>query len=312
MVCGAALLPAFTSGAWAQEAQPAPEPNVPRTELKTDEGPVQDPNVPDNLLARLPREQTVKAPVHRYDKDDYPTEIVKRPLTLPGEMAQVSLDMPFVLHEGHPTLTQILRAAFGITRDWQVGITYGFGLERLSSEPGLDGYQAGKAFSVDGAFIIIPQALAASISFAFLAEPDEFGMSVAFGVPFKLEIGDRWAFFGGNDLVRVKLKGVPVDPTDPEYNFAQLGLLAHGSPAADGRVQVNFGVAFQPLPNLALFGTFGVGWPDFGTDQQPYSLFFGTSYTVGKRWDFGARLGFLRLDQLDDSFSAAVFAAVRI
>ena len=106
MVCGAALLPAFTSAAWAQGAQPAPEPNVPRTELKTDEGPIQDPNVPDNLLARLPREPAAKAPVHRYDKDDYPTEIVKRPLTLPGEMAQVSLDMPFILHEGHPTLTQ--------------------------------------------------------------------------------------------------------------------------------------------------------------------------------------------------------------
>jgi hypothetical protein len=63
---------------------------------------------------------------------------------------------------------------------------------------------------------------------------------------------------------------------------------------------------------VALFGTFGVGWPDFGTDQQPYSLFYGASYTAARRWDFGARIGFYRLDQLEESFSAAVFAAVRI
>src|SRR5262249_47595481 len=159
---------------------------------------------------------------------------------------------------------------------------------------------------------IIPQALSASLSFAFLAEPDQFGMSFAVGAPFKLEIGDHWAIFGGNDFIRVKLKGVPVDPSDPEYNFAQLALLDHGSSSADGRLQLTVGVDSQPLPNLALFGTFGIGWPDFGTDQQPYSLFYGLSYTAAKRWDVGARLGFLRLDHLEDSFSAAVFAAVRI
>src|SRR5262249_10772641 len=309
LVSAVALLPL---AAKAQDAEPAPAPNVPRTELKTDEGPIQDPNVPDSVLSRLPREHGPATPVPRYERGDYPTEMVKRPLTLPAEMAQVSLDMPLILHQGDPTLTQILRGGFGITRDLQVGLTYGFGLERLSSQPGLDGYQAGKAFSIDGAYTVIPQKLSATLSFAFLAEPDHFGISVALGVPFKIEIGDKWAIFGGNDLLRVKLKEVPVDPTDPEYNFAQLALLEKGSPSHDGRLELNLGVAYQPAANVALFGTFGVGWPDFGTNQQPYSIFAGASYTAAKRWDFGARLGFYRLDQLEESFSAAVFGAVRI
>jgi hypothetical protein len=292
------------------EEQPTIEPQVPSTELKTDEGPVADPNIPD--IARRPRPREAGQPVHRYGKDDYPDEIVRRPLTLASEQAEISLDVPLSANGGNPTLTQILRAAFGITRDWQVGVTYGFGLERLDALPGQKGYESGKAFSVETAYTIVPQLLAAEISFAFFADPDQFGMALAIGVPFKIEIGDRWAFFGGRNLVRVKLDGLPVDPADPAYNLDQVARIARGVPTHDGRVQLDVGVAFQPEAKVAVFGTFGVGWPDFSTDQQPYSLFVGAAYTAAHRFDLGARIGFDMLDHLSDSFRASVFAAARM
>ena len=307
----------FASRAVGQEGKPKPpepqptiEPQVPPTETKTDEGPITDPNIPD--IARRPREREPGPAIHRYSKDDYPDEIVKRPLTLAAEQAQISLDMPLSSSGGNPTLTQILRAGFGITRDWQVGLTYGFGLERLDALPGQKGYESGKAFSVETAYTLVPQLLAAELSFAFFADPDQFGMALAIGLPFKIEIGDRWAFFGGRNLVRIKLRGLPVDPADPAYNLDQVARIQRGVPTHDGRVQLDVGVAFQPQPNVAVFGTFGVGWPDFSTDQQPYSLFVGAVYTAAHRWDLGARLGFDMLDHLSDTFVASVFAAVRI
>jgi hypothetical protein len=285
---------------------------VPPTELKEDEGPIPDPNVPDNLLSRLPRERGAAQPTHRYDKGDYPVELVKRPLTLAGEQLQVSLDIPFVSHDGKPTLTQVLRGAFGITRDLQVGLTYAFGLQRLSPDTGQDGYTASKAFSVDTAVTIFPQILAAELSFAFLAEPDQFGMAIGIGLPFKLELGDRWALFAGKNLVRFKVRGLPVDPADPEANQAELDLIGRGSPTTDGIIKLDLGAAFQARPEVAVFGTFGVAWPDFSTDRQPFSLFFGASYTAARRWDFGGRIGFHDLAHTGESFGLALFAAVRI
>jgi hypothetical protein len=286
------------------------EPQVPPTETKTYEGPVTDPNIPD--IARRPRVQPPSVATHRYTKDDYPDEIVKRPLTLAAEQAQISLDVPLSSNGGNPTLTQILRAGVGLTRDWQVGVTYGFGLDRLDAQPGEKGYEAGKAFSVETAYTIIPQYLAAELSFAFFADPDLFGMSLAIGVPFKIEIGDQWAFFGGRNLIRVKLHGLDVDPADPAYNLAQSGLIQRGVSPDDGRVQLDVGVVFQPQTNVAVFGTFGVGWPDFSTHDQPFSTFVGAVYTAAHRFDLGARIGFDMLDHLSDSFAASVFVAVRL
>src|SRR5215510_2297875 len=133
-----ALLAAAPALAAAQESQPVPEiePSTQPTIVTEDEGPIPDPNTPD--VARRPRPKPAGPPTPRYTKADYPTEIVKRPLTLAAEQAQVSLDMPFVAGDGHPTLTQILRAAFGVTQDFEVGLSYSIGLERLSPETSED------------------------------------------------------------------------------------------------------------------------------------------------------------------------------
>src|SRR5262245_25816625 len=81
----------------------APRPSVPATPTEEDQGPVADPNIPDSVITRRPRDEAPSTPPVRYDKSNYPDEIVRRPLTLAGEQAQISVDVPFVSHDGHPT-----------------------------------------------------------------------------------------------------------------------------------------------------------------------------------------------------------------
>src|SRR5512134_3215981 len=105
--------------AGAQATQPSPE-IVP----EEDEGPIPEPKVPDDPMALVPRDPAPREPPVRFTKRDYPTELVRRPMTLAAQQAEVSLDMPFSGNDGSPALTQVLRGAFGVTVDLQLGVTY--------------------------------------------------------------------------------------------------------------------------------------------------------------------------------------------
>lgn len=291
-----------------EEPLPSAQPTAPVDE----NGPIADPHVPDDLRSQLPRpEPEARASTPRFSKRTYPDELVRRPLTLAEEQIKVALEVPFVLGDGHPTLTQILSGAYGLTRDLELGFTYGFGLERLNPERGEDGYAAGKAFSLDASYTLFPQLVAAQLRLAFLADSDRFGMALVLGAPFKIELGSRWAIFGGQDLVRIRLTGLPVDPTNPAETEAQLAIAARQGQTSRGSVNLNVGVLFQAQPDLALHATFGTSWLDFSGDDQPFSLFAGVTYTFLHMCDIGGRIGFYRLDEPADSFSLAAYIAAR-
>lgn len=273
------------------------------------EPPIPDPNVPDPTL---PPDSEAHPAAYRYEKRDYPRELVRRPMTLAEDQAEIVLDVPFVAGDGHPTLTQVLRGSFGVTVDLQLGVTYSVGLERLNAQTGEDGFEAGKAFSADAAYTIIPGYLAAQVRLAFYADPDLFGLGLVLGVPFKLTFAERWQIFGGADLVTIKLKGLAVYPSDPARNLGAAALDARGGVTPSGSVDVTLGVAFQVQQALAVWGTVGYGWPDFDTKDQPFGLFAGLTYSPRRFWDLGARLGFLALDEPAASFSIGAFAALRM
>src|SRR4029077_18190557 len=100
---------------------------------------------------------------------------VKRPLTLVAGMADVSLDVPFVAGDGQPLLTQILRAGFGVTDRFTLGLTYGIALERLSPPAGVDGVEPGKGVSLDPAVTILPGHLAVQLRLGLYAESGKVG-----------------------------------------------------------------------------------------------------------------------------------------
>jgi hypothetical protein len=298
----------------AQEEPPAPPAEEPAAPPLTpdEEGPIAEPQVPEDPMALVPREAVVEAPVPRYEKSDYPVEIVLRPLTLAAEMVELGVDVPFLANDGHPTLTQVLRAAFGATVDLQVGLTWSVGLERLDAQAGEDGFVVGRAFSVDAAYTLIPRWLAAQARLAFHVHTDHFAMGLILGLPFKITIGDRWALVCGADLVRLKLTGFAVDPADPAANVLAVADAERGVASSAGGASFVAGAVYQARPNVALHGTFGVGWPDFDTDDQPFSLFAGVTVSPRRTIDLGARVGFASLDDPGASFAATLSAALRL
>lgn len=305
--------------AWAQTKPAAEPPATQPTEAPPpppmspdEEGPIPEPKIPEDPMANMPRETEVETPEVRYEKAEYPVEVVRRPMTLAAEQVEVGLDVPVYANDGHPVMTQILRGAFGATVDLQVGLTYGVGLERLDAQTGEDGFVAGKAFSVDGAYTLIPGWLAAEARLGFHVDSDLFAMSVILGLPFKIAIQDRWAIVGGADLVRIKVKGFAVDPADPGGNAAAVAESGRGVESSKGSVNLLAGVVFQAQKNLALQGLFGIGWPDFDTEDQPFSLYAGLTYSPKNMFDLGARAGFASLDDAGASFVFTAFAAVRL
>lgn len=290
------------------EIQPEPAPTIVPTE---DEGPIPEPKVPADPMALVPPERGPREPAVRYTKRNYPTEIVLRPLTLAASQAEINLEVPFATNDGDPWLTQVLRAAFGVTVDLQLGLTYAVGLERLDAPEGEDSFEVGKAFSIDAAYTIIPAYLAAELRLAFLADPDLFGMGIILGLPFKITLAGRWKIYGGADLVRIRIKELAVDPANPAANLAVINR-AVGSDSPVGGASLVLGLAYQARPDTALYGTFGVEWPDFDTDDQPFSLWLGATYTPARAVDVGARVGFYRLDDGFDAFGATIYAALRL
>jgi hypothetical protein len=311
---GVAAWAIWPSSSWAQ-VEPAEEEAAPTAPMlpTDDEGPIPEPDVPENPLAGLPPERSAEEPAIRYAKADYPVAIVKRPLTLASDQIEVSLDVPFVANDGHPTLTQVLRGGYGVTVDLEIGLTYAIGLERLDAQPGENGFEVGRAVSLDSAYTLIPGYLAAQLRLAFYIDPDLFGIGLILGLPYKVTIGDRWSIFGGANLVRLKLKELAVDPENPARNLADVALAARGGTPSIGGANLVTGAMFQARENVAVYGTVGIEWPDFDTaDDQPFSLFFGGTITPRRSFDLGARLGFLSLADPGASFAVTAYAALRL
>jgi hypothetical protein len=321
-----ALLALSMSGrAWAQEGDvitgdpPPPDFGTePEVEPEDDEGPIEDPEIPGGDHAAITAEDLEGGPIKkkatpRYDKKTYPTELVKRPLTLAANQFELRLDSPFANNEGNgATMWQVLYASFGVTRDLQVGLTYSFGLIRLDAAEGENGFEVGRGFSFDGAFTIVPNHFAIGVNLPFYVDPDAFAMGVNLSLPFRINFGERWAVYGGHDLFQLGVIKMPVDPTNPGYNLAIAAVAAaEGVEEPTANLNIRAGGMYQVNPNVAAWIEMGIHYPDFEQLDQPTSLFAGASWSRNNRLDLGGRLGFVRLDEAG-SFSMSVYAALRL
>ncbi|MBI4510101.1 MAG: hypothetical protein HY698_10740 [Deltaproteobacteria bacterium] len=273
----------------------------------SDEDTADEPAAPEaETVESSVAEQVSASAPRRFTKQDYPTELILRPLTLPAEQAEISLDVPVVTTE-EVALTQVLRGAYGINGDLTIGLTYSFGAQTLSPAS----YEASKAFSLDGAYTIVPGWLAVQASMPFYVDP--FAMSVALGVPFRVTLSSKWALFGGQNLLQLKLVKFPVDPSDPSYN---IGVVVRDQPGQEeppvGHLNLNFGALYQARPDMAVTFTTRFRLPDFNEDDMPVSMFIGGTWAVTRVVDVGGRIGFGRVDEVKDSLTLAVFAAYRL
>lgn len=311
----AAALAAAPPVAFAQDDAAEEDPTAPQTEPDpeaTEEGmggPVDDPTADEPPGEEAPDFNVfgggAKKTVVRYTKETFPLAWVARPLTLPADMIELSLDVPAAVLADAPYLTQILRGAFGVTRDLQIGLTYGFGLQVIDPAE----YEAGKAFSVDAAYTIFPQRLAIAASVPFYVDP--FASGISLGAPFQLRIGDRWQVSGGQDLLQFRFAKFPPNPADPAYNVGQVEAQVVGAREPIGNLNLKLRGAYQARTNLVVFLDWGFHWLDFEGDDKPVSMFLGGLWSSSNRMDVGGRIGLSRVDE-GDSLTVGLFAAYRL
>jgi hypothetical protein len=251
--------------------------------------------------------------VVRPTKATYPVALIARPMTLTQNTAEISIDAPIVFGGNNDLgarATQVLRASYGVTQDIQVGVSYGFGAERLDPPEGLKSYEAGKAFSIDGAYTEIPDHLAVTLSLPFYADP--FAMSLTLGAPFRFRLGDKLAIVGGQDLIEISLNQWPVRVAEPEFNIAEATFadMPGFEAVSSGAVNLQFGALIQLKPNVALSGYTRLHFEDFNGDDLPVPLFVGITWS---KWnvDLGGRIGFESLDD-GGSFGIGLSAAYRL
>ena len=302
-----AAKPADPAAAPPEEMTPAPDPEA---DAKVDND---NPNKPDALTIAEPEpDVTIVEPPRKvvFSKAEYPLQVTDRPLTLPKNMGEISLDAPFFIFDGGDAkaFTQILRGAFGITNRYELGLTYAVGLELIDPK---SKFETGKAFSIDGKWTAIPDWLAVQVSLGFQVS-DPFAMSLGLGAPFRLRVGEKIRIVGLYDMVRIKLVKYPVDPLRPADNIAASQGLAFNVDPAEVNLALNFAAQYQHKPNLMLYLTFDNYFFDLKVDDHPVSSFVGLVWSKSSRFDLGARLGALRLDEAADSLSVAVSLAFRL
>jgi hypothetical protein len=295
----------LSAPAFAQTPPPEEEALDPADQARLDND---DPENPE--VAATAADVTSAPNVERsYTKATFPAELIFRPMTLLPGQAQFTLDLPYV--SGDETgLTQVLHASYGVVDNLEIGLTYGFGLTRLAAKGMEKGYEAGKAFSVDAAYALLPKNLALTLSVPFYTDP--FAMSVTLGAPFRFAFNDKWAIFGGGGLIDVKIVKIPVEVANPEFNITTLDkITGENQPEPDGNVKLQLGTLYQAQPHLAGFVTFDLRAPDFSGEKAAYALFAGGTWTWKNKLDVSARAGWASLEQ-DDAVTVSVNTAFRL
>ena len=248
----------------------------------------------------------------------YPIEESLRPITLPQNMSEISIN-PHAMVSPYMG-ADALRARYGITRQVQIGLTYVFA--GIYDDPATDedklGFHPGKAVGLD-VTVLLKDWVGVKVGVPFYIDPVAF--SLALGAPMKFQIMDKLAIGGLDDVVNIKLSKFA--PTFyHEFNNAAASFLEE-SRAAQSRGTLRFATygIYQYQPKLATILRFGVDVENFSTRQTNSGgssgggltsfLRLGVNYTPRKFLDVGFSLGFDDLS-FKGSFGPAGFFAFRI
>jgi hypothetical protein len=240
----------------------------------------------------------------------YPIEEVLRPITLPKMTSEVGLDVrstfdPMDLETG-------LRARYGITRQWQVGLRYLIG--GLYDEPTMpeeSGFNTGKAFGVDVTYLVFDW-LGAHLTLPFYVDP--FAMGVTLGAPMKFQFGgdDGFAIVALDDFIDIRIAEFVPSLTSEMVNEIWVEAVDTGTTTARGNLHLRAGVIKQLKPEMAIRGNFVQTFQDFGDEDNPTGVEAILQYSPNKDLDVTGRLGIDALDQISETFGLLVAAAYRI
>ena len=250
------------------------------------EGTTEDPDAPRGTQVQT----TVTTAPTDVKPTGYPIELALRPITLPANMSEVSLD-PHI-RVGSPVAgAAALRARYGITPKVQLGLTYVVG--GIYDDPATPGekdyaFHPGKAGGLD-VTVLVTNWLGVKVGLPVYLDP--FAMGLALGAPLKFKLTDKVAIGGMDDVLNIAL------PFGAEFtpSFYQEGLNAAAADRdATGSTQSRGSLRFS------------------GYGGATTSLHGGAVLSPKKFLDVGGTLGFDDLSQLPESFTLSGFLAVRI
>lgn len=280
------------------------------------EGTSEDPDAPrggDETKVTQPGPQPVMK------KSGYPIEESKRPITLPQNMFEVSINPHFMAspYVGGDTL----RGRFGITPQIQLGLNYVIG--GVYSDDPLDSstkkkFHVGKTAGLD-VTVLVTNWLGVRAGLPVYFDP--FAMSFAAGAPMKF-IFDKFAIGGLDDLLNIRIKEFAPRYDYELYNEANAVGIDSNSETSRGFLRFSGFVAYQHKPNLAILGRFGVendlgsgggtaGGGSTSVSETTTFLKAGIQFTPKKFLDVGAMAGFEDLSTAG-SFGLTGILALRI
>jgi hypothetical protein len=310
---------AGSAGAPAGSAAPAegsavqPIEDAPPSDM---EGRDENPDAPRGTQVKV---ESPTAPVEA-KPSGYPIELALRPITLPANMAEVSIDPHFRV-SSPAELTSALRARYGITPKIQLGLTYVFG--GVYNDPATTTkdykFHPGKAGGLD-VTVLVTNWFAVRAGLPVYLDP--FAMSLALGAPMKFHLTDQFAIGGMDDLLNIALPfGAEFAPSfySEGFNAAAAERDNTGSTQSRGSLRLSGFAIYQQKPNMAIIGRLAIEFEDFATNRgdtgfggATTSIHGGVSFTPKKFLDVGGTLGFDDLSELPESFTLSGFLAVRI
>lgn len=250
----------------------------------------------------------------------YPIELALRPITLPANMSEISLDPHMRVSPAAGSVA--LRARYGITPKIQLGLTYLIGgIYDDPATPTKKDYKfhPGKAGGLD-VTVLITNFLGVRAGLPIYLDP--FAMSLSLGAPLKFRLTDKLAIGGMDDLLNIALPfGAEFAPSfyQEALNAAAAERDASGSTQSSGTLRLSGYGIYQQKANLAIIGRLAIEFEDFSSNRgttgfggTTTSIYGGASFSPKKFLDVGGTLGFDDLSQMPDSFTVNAFAAVRI
>ncbi len=251
----------------------------------------------------------VIAPVVK--KSGYPIEESQRPITLPKNMSEVSIDPHAQIKPFAGAMA--LRARYGITRQAQLGLTYLLGgafddPKTLTSDK--VGFHPGKAVGLD-VTVLLQDWIAVRLGVPVYIDPVAVGLEL--GAPIKFILTDKFALGGMDDLLNIKLYRFAPSFYQEAQNASNAANEASGTTQSAGVLRFSAYGMYQYKPNFVIIGRFGVNIGDINDTLHSSSTFIraGFNFSPRKMLDVGLSLGWDDLS-VAGGFSPAAHLAVRI
>jgi hypothetical protein len=295
------------------DAAPATDGDGKEVELEEDappddiEGTAENPDAPKLPGDDAPVVEVAAPPPVR---TGYPIEDVLRPLTLPAVTSEVSFDARSTFSDFDLELG--LRAKYGITRQWQIGLRYLIGGLYDDPTDAMEDsakFNTGKAFGIDVTYLVFDW-LAAHVTVPVYVDP--FAMGVTLGAPMKFRFKDKFAIVLLDDFIDIRLNRFVPSLISESANEGLRVADDTNTSTPRGNLYLRVGGVYQQSPQMAVKANLTQTLQDFGDNDNPTGMEIMVQYSPSSAMDLIGRAGIDAFDRADSTFGILLAAAYRI